>query len=264
MNIIAVDDEPLALKDLLRTLQSVRPNCTPTSFATPREALAYAEENSVDVAFIDIEMPGMSGLDLAKRLKELHPAVHIVFVTSYEKYAIDAFALHATGYLLKPVQAADLEREMTFMYGCDAHEAHVRIRTFGGFEAFVNGTPLTFKRSKTTELLALLVDRRGAGVTAREACAVLWEDRPHNASQRSYYQSLVADLRSTLAAQADHVLVKTWNNLSIDPNAVDCDCYRFLDGDPIAVNAYCGSYLPAYSWAEFSSGAFRSRFQNRP
>lgn len=259
MNMIIVDDESLALKDLVRALRVVRPGCDPAEFPTPRAALAHAKGNPVDVAFLDIEMPGMSGLTLAKKLKDLQPEARIVFVTSYEQYAVDAFALHATGYLLKPVQESELERELTFIYEQRPRNerGRMRVQTFGGFAAFVDEAPLAFKRSKTKELLALLVDRRGAGVTAREACAVLWEDEPCTASQRSYYQSLVADLRSTLAAAgAGSVLAKTWNSLAIDPSAIDCDSYRFLDGDPAAVNAYCGAYLPSYSWAEFSAGAF--------
>ena len=75
-------------------------------------------------------------------------------------------------------------------------------------------------------------------------------DRPCTASQRSYYQSLVADLRATLeGAGAGGALAKSWNSLAIDPDALDCDSYRFLDGDPEAVNSYRGAYLPSYSWA---------------
>lgn len=264
MNIIAVDDEPLALKDLVRAVRVVNPGCEPIGFPTPRAALAHAQDNPVDAAFLDIEMPGTNGLSLAKKLKDLQPDMHIVFVTSYEQYAVDAFALHATGYLLKPVDADDLERELTFVYDHlpRGERSRVRIRTFGGFEVLVDGEPLAFKRSKTKELLALLVDRHGASVTAREACATLWEDAPCNASQRSYYQSLVADLRSAFAAaRADEVVVKAWNSLAIDPSAVDCDSYRFLEGDPAAVNSYRGTYLPAYSWAELSTGAFLSRLR---
>lgn len=264
MNIIVVDDEPLALKDLVRALRSVRPGCEPHGFSTPRAALAHAQEHVADAAFLDIEMPGMSGLTLAKKLKDAQPDLHIVFVTSYEQYALDAFAVHATGYLLKPVQESELERELTFVYGHRPAptRALIRVRTFGGFEAFASGEPLAFKRSKTKELLALLVDRRGAALTSREACAVLWEDEPCTASQRSYYQSLVADLRATLeGAGAGGALAKSWNSLAIDPDALDCDSYRFLDGDPEAVNSYRGAYLPSYSWAEFSTGLFHSRLR---
>ena len=257
MNIIAVDDEPLALDDLMRSLRAARPDCAPLAFPNAHDALCHVEQEPVDVAFLDIEMPGMNGLALAKHFKELQPNMHIVFVTSYEQYALDAFALHATGYLLKPLKADELERELTFAYdhGARNNRVRVRIQTFDGFEVFVDGTPLSFKRSKAKELLALLVDRRGTSVTTREACAILWEDAPYGASQRSYFQSIVADLRSTLAAaHVEDIIIKTWGNLALDTRAVDCDIYRFFDGDPIAVNAYRGSYLPAYPWAEFSMG----------
>ena len=71
----------------------MQPDCEPIEFSTPRAALAHAQGCPVDVAFLDIEMPGMSGLSLAKRLKDAQPDMHIVFVTSYEHYALDAFAL---------------------------------------------------------------------------------------------------------------------------------------------------------------------------
>ena len=143
-----------------------------------------------------------------------------------------------------------------YNHGPKGDRPRVRIQTFDGFEVYVDETPVSFKRSKTKELLALLVDRRGTSVTTREACAILWEDAPYGASQRSYFQSVVADLRSALAAvHADDIIIKTWGNLALDIRAVDCDVYRFLDGDPVAVNAYRGSYLPAYSWAEFSTAS---------
>lgn len=274
MNVIAVDDEQLALKDLMRALEKAMPDGASHGFSSSRRALEYAENADVDVAFLDIRMPGMNGLELAKRLKELQPEMHIIFVTSYDEYAIDAFSLHATGYLLKPVNMDELVRELTFA-GERMGEAHarddgrasggcsrVRVQTFNGFEVFVDEKPLSFKRSKTKELLALLIDRRGASITTREACAVLWEDAPYNASQRSYFRSLVADLRSTLASvHAEDVVVKQRDSLAIDPGAVDCDVYHFLDGDPIAVNSYKGSYLPSYSWAEFSLNRVDSPYE---
>lgn len=260
MNIIAVDDEPLALKDLARMLKEAAPSCDPHPFNTSRAALDYARAEKVDAAFLDIEMPGRNGLALAKGIKDAWPDAHIVFVTSYERYALDAFALHATGYLLKPVRIEELRRELTFVY---AHaprtdERKPFVRTFGGFEVLVDGDPLVFRRAKAKELLALLVDRRGCGMSMREACAALWEDEPHSLTQKSYYQTVVASLRSTLeAAGVGSLLVKSWNSLAVDPDAFDCDSYRFMDGDPLAVNAYRGDYLPSYSWAEFSTGMLR-------
>lgn len=262
MHVIAVDDEPLALSSLARTLREAVPSCTLDEFSLPEEAVEHACAHEVDVALLDIEMPGMTGIECARRLKSVRPDVKIVFVTSYDHYALEAFSVHATGYLLKPVACGDLLRELTFAYGCgiERPEALLRVQTFGGFEAWAHGRRLVFKRAKSKELLALLVDKHGAGVSAREASAVLWEDEPYTQTRRSYYQTVVAGLRKTLqAAGASDVLVKSWNSLAVDVDRIDCDSYRFAQGDPIAVNGYRGDYLPAYSWAEFSVGLLEQR-----
>lgn len=267
MRIIAVDDEALVLADLMRALEREALRCALRGFSMPDAALAFAREHAVDAAFCDIEMPGMNGIAFAKALKDIHPDAHIVFVTSYEHYMRDAFAIHATGYLLKPVDSAELRRELAFIHDHIPHREarrRVEVATFGGFEVKVDGAPLVFKRSKSKELFALLVDRRGAGISGREACDALWEGEPYGASQRSYYQTIAADLRSTLvAAGVGDILVKAWNSLAINPDAIDCDLYRFLEGDSVAVNAYRGSYLPAYAWAEFSIGGIERAWRRR-
>lgn len=254
MNYIAVDDEPHALEDLAEAFHEAAPEETLVRFLKPGLALQYARANRVDVAFIDIVLRSMNGLVLAEKLKDTLPNIHIIFVTSHEQYAVSAFQLHAAGYLTKPVTGENIARELTFIYGGLSVAAHkkVRVQTFGGFVVYVNEKPLDFRRSKTTELLAYLVDRHGAPVTTREACAVIWEDKPYDTAQKNYFQSLLLDLRTTLREHgALSILVHRRNNLAIAPEQLDCDSYRFLDGDPWAINRYRHDYLPDYSWAEF-------------
>ena len=169
MTYIAVDDEPFALEDIADALREAVPEVALHSFTSPGRALEYAESAPVDVAFLDIELGSMSGLVLAKKLKDLCPEIHIIFVTSHEQYAVKAFQLHATGYLMKPATAEDIRRELTFLYGESETRRRICVQTFGGFEVYVDGTALSFGRAKAKELLAYLVDRRGAGVTTREA-----------------------------------------------------------------------------------------------
>ena len=156
----------------------------------------------MDVAFLDIELGSMSGLVLAKQLKEIQPELHIIFATSHEQYAVKAFQLHATGYLMKSGTAVDLRRELTFLYGDVAPCKRIRVQTFGGFEVFVVGRPLTVKRAKSQELLACLIDWRGASVTAADACAALWGDAYIEAGKMDYYRTVVKGLRG--AQRADH------------------------------------------------------------
>lgn len=253
MNFLAVDDETLCLDDLRLALEKLRPGCVCACYTSPAEALEHARRHPLDAALLDIELGSMSGLALAQQLKDIQPSVHIIFVTGHEKYAVQAFALHANGYLLKPVSLDDLRRELTFLYGEPPATAPVRVQTFDGFEVFVGGKPLVFGRAKSKELLACLVDRRGAGLTTREACSLLWEDGEYNISRKNYFQTLVHDLRRTLRqAGVESILVRTHNSIAIHPEAIDCDSYRFLDGDVRAVNSYRHNYLPGYSWAEFS------------
>lgn len=257
MRFLAVDDEDLALQNLMDAIREAAPTCELTGFTSPREAAAYARANTLDVAFLDIELGSANGLTFAKELKELQPNLRIIFVTSYDQYAVDAFAVRATGYLLKPVTSEDIRRELTFAYGAPPRAAQVRVQTFGGFDVFADGKPLVFNRAKAKELLALLVDRRGNVVTTREACAVLWEDRPYTRLQKNYFQTVVSDLRATLRdAGMEDILVKSRNALSIAPAKLDCDSYRFLDGEVRAINSYRGVYMRSYSWAEFRIGEF--------
>lgn len=261
MKYIAVDDEPFALKDLEEALREAEPDCTLSGFTSPSKALFYAGNAPVDVAFLDIELGSMNGLVLAKKLKDIHPQAHIIFVTSHEQYAVRAFQMHATGYLMKPATAEDIRRELTFLYGEIPTVKRVRVQTFGGFEVFVDGVPLQFGRSKAKELLAYLVDRHGASVTGGEICAILWEDAAHNAAQKSYLRTLLAELRTTLReAGAGNILRKGFDSFAVVPDLLDCDCYRFLEGDPQAVNSYRHDYMPCYSWGEFSIAALEEKF----
>lgn len=258
---LAVDDEPRALRDVCEALKEAIPDCELVAFSSPAKALEYGKTNPVDVAFLDIEMGRTSGLVLAKRFKDLNPDIHIIFVTSYEKYAVDAFRIHATGYLMKPVRADDIQRELTFIYGdsLTQESKKIRIQTFGGFDIYVNNELLSFKRSKSKELLAYLVDRRGLSITIREACDILFEDGTYDISRKNYFQTIIAELQSVLKnAGAEHILLKKRNSFAIDTTTFECDSYRFMEGDPIAVNNYRRDYMTCYSWAVFTMGIMDS------
>lgn len=255
MEFLIIDDQPFCLEDLQNVLETVSPGCICTCFTSSEQALECARSRSFHVAFLDIKLDGADGLVLAKQLKDLQPDLHIIFVTGYEKYAVSAFAMHASGYLLKPATPDEVRRELTFLYGESALTHPIQVRTFGGFEVIVDGKPLVFTRAKSKELLACLIDRRGAGLTTREACSLLWEDGVYNVARKNYFQTIVHDLRQTLKdAGIESLLVKTRNQIAIRAEELDCDSYRFLDGDPVAINNYRHNYLPSYSWAEFTVG----------
>jgi len=108
MKAIVVDDEYLALKSMVRMLNRFEVEVA-GAFQDPREALQRQVELDADVAFVDIEMPELNGLELAARMQSVQPRLNIVFVTAYEQYALEAFELAAIDYLLKPLQLKRLE-----------------------------------------------------------------------------------------------------------------------------------------------------------
>ena len=164
---------------------------------------------------------------------------------------MQAFQIHATGYLLKPFSQEDVMRELTFIYG-EQKKVHIRAQTFGGFEIFVDGQPVKFSRAKAKELLAFLIDRKGTSVTTAEAYAVLFENAEDTVSGKSYFRNIVRDLKNSLkTVHAEEILLRSFNSLAIVPDKIECDYYQFLKGDPIAVNQYRNDYMPQYSWAEF-------------
>jgi len=258
MKIIAVDDEPLALRGLVQEIKKVLPECDVAGFTDSSEALTMLSKDSLapDVAFLDIEMPGINGLYLAKRFKDIYPKTNIIFVTSYSQYAMDAHSLHASGYLMKPVLAEDIRKELDDLRNpVSAISSRVRIQTFGNFDIFVDDAPLAFYRAKAKEALAYIVSKNGGSVTVAELATVIWEARDYNRSLQNQMQTVISDMMSTLRkAGAGDIIIKKRNNISIDVTKVDCDYYRFLKGDSAAVNAYMGGFMSNYSWAEMITG----------
>ncbi len=248
---IAVDDEILMLGALVAAINASPDITKIAKFSNCDEALDFVKENSVDIAFLDINMRGMGGLALAEKILGVCPDCKIVFCTGYEEYAIPAFKLHASGYLMKPVSAKDVQGEIDNIKGIRQKEKPLSVKCFGNFEVYAKGEKLTFKRSKTKELFAYLVDRNGAGVTVAEIGAMLWESDVEQKNQ-NYIHQLFRDLRQTLEAVGMGDIFERNNYLySINPKKIDCDYFNYLkNGKP----EFIGEYMSQYSWAEDTCG----------
>ena len=274
MNVLALDDEQLALATLTRELKEVFEDADVKECSNADEAIRYAQlliaaGQTLDYAFCDIQLPEISGLEVAKMLKSYFPRLKLFFCTAYSQYAIDAFGMKAKGYLLKPIRAKDVIEVLDEMVADWKDEPSggkrdIRVQTFGDFEVFVDGKPLAFKRSKAKELLAYLVDRKGAGVSTERIASILFENQAYDKSIKNEVTRIVSFLRADLkSAGIEDILVKSWNSLAIDTSKIKCDAYDYENGDILAVNAYGGDYMYGYEWAEFSVGVFESIKQQR-
>lgn len=283
MRILIVDDEKMVLEESKEIVKSVRPDdeviCTDKSI----QALDIIKQAHIDVALLDIEMPGMDGLTLAKKIKETDPDTNIIFVTAYSKYAVDAFGMYVSGYLLKPLQEKDIETALNNlripirtaedlsennsdksvvsdspraldlqMASDDVRKKLIRIQCFGNFEVYKGNEIIQFPRAKAKELFAYLVSINGDVANTSQLCTILWEDSALQDKNRHYLRNLLADLKKTFKAYGvQDVLIVKRNQFAIATDKVDCDYYRFQQKDAVAVNEYRGEFMKQYAWAEF-------------
>ncbi len=258
MNTLAVDDRLSSAQKVAKLMEGIDPEGCHLAGADPAQLISSVEDNKPDIVWLDIEMPGMNGLEMAAIIKQVSPDSNIVFVTGYPEYALDAFGMHVSGFVTKPAtkeklidEIDNLRRPLQTM-----QRSAVRVQCFGNFEVFVNESIMKFTRSLSKEAMAYLVDRRGAGCTVSEICSVLWEDRQADKKLKAQCRVVMGSLKNDLAALGvEDILVKNWNTWGIDASRINCDYYDFLKKDSIAVNSFRGEYMAQYSWAEMTVGS---------
>ena len=249
---IEVDDERPMLQALTEAVCASPDIRQVHSFSSCSAALAWLETGSADVAFLDISMRGIGGLALAEKIGQMQPDCKIVFCTGYEQYALDAIQLRCSGYLIKPITSQAVQKELDHIKSQITTEKVLTVKCFGTFEVFCKGQALSFKRTKAKELLAVLVDRNGAGMTGKQICAVLWPEDSDDTKNMDYFRHLMRDLRSALeSVGAERVLCQEQYQYRIDPAQIDCDYHSYLQtGKP----TFFGEYMSQYSWAETTCG----------
>lgn len=255
MIIYAIDDEENALAYIIRKIKAAEPDAEVIGFNSSSEALEAAKERAFDVAFMDIQMPGITGIDLAKKFKKLNPNSNMVFVTGYSEYTMDAFSVDASGYLLKPATKDQVRHALdNLRYPITVSGGpKVCAQCFGDFELFVDGVPVHFKYNKSKEVLAYLVDRKGAQCSNGEVIIHLWED---DEDHSAYYRSLMKDIQDTLRELGvEDIFDRQRAGASVITDKIRCDYYDYLAGKAEGINAYKGEYMMQYSWAEETGAA---------
>ena len=114
MKVVCVDDHSVMLKGTKQSVEQILPEASIVAFANANEALAFVKENGCDILIAEIELSGMDGLTLAKRVKKLNSKVNIIFLTvcDEKEYAKEVLKIKPSGYLLKPANREQLETEL--------------------------------------------------------------------------------------------------------------------------------------------------------
>lgn len=258
-------DEPAAW------LRAEYPRLEVRQFSTAAEALAFVDSSTetrpVDILIAETVLADGCGLCLAAELRARYPGLPVIFLTSHEEHAVRAFAIRATGYLLKPASRERLAAEVDYAMATPALRSTVPARavTFGNFSLSVDGREVTFRRAKARELLAYLVDRQGNVATRAQVFATLWEEGEYDRSRQKQLDVIVRSLRQTLEEYGIGDLLEVNHGLlRIRPELLDCDLYRFLSGEADAIRRFRGEYMSAYSWATYTEAYLERKANGEP
>ena len=248
MRVLVVEDEIILLEQLTNRIRETLPDSEIVSVDNADDALAALHQEAIDIAFLDIMIGDMTGVDLAKRIKAVYPCCDIVFCTGYSDYAPQAFELGASDYLLKPVTAEKIEHAISQLRHTPIYmgaKQGLYIQCFGDFEVFYDGDPVASFTKRSKELLAYLVNKEGILCPTSEIDNVLFRG-----GSDSYLRVAKKDLKAILRDKGqESLLVSGWGVLGINRKEVRCDYYDYLDGKPGALNLYKGAYMSQYEWA---------------
>ena len=259
MIVFIIDDEYLSLKVNERVVrESIGEENVIVTFKKGGDALKAVLLKGIrpDVVFSETELPDMNGMELAKKIKSHIPEVYVIFVTEYAQYALDAFRMHADGYVLKPLGKENVENELSNIGLIRKNEKKkLRVQCFGYFEVYWKDRPLHFERKKTKELFAYLVDRRGNLCTAEEIITDLWDGETDMTKAKSNLRQLISDLKHTFSELGmENVIIRYSGELALCTDMFECDYYDVISRKKKLQDVFDGEYMSQYSWGKETEG----------
>ena len=252
MRAIIVDDEPLMLKRFVRLSADIADLNIIGQFESARKALDFAAEHQFETAFLDVAMPIINGIELAKELRKIRPDIIIVFVSAYDDYLWDFNQIDGDYYIIKPYNKETLERTMKRLrLLVQRQQKDLFIQTFGRFLVLRNGKPVPLS-GKPKEILALIVTRRGKEISNEEIYSTIWEDRPYGNVEMTVYYNAIRKLKQVLKEEnLEGLLISTQRGQLVNTALFDCDYYAWQDKNMGERDRFEGEFMSEYSWGEY-------------
>ncbi|WP_100486719.1 response regulator [Sporolactobacillus pectinivorans] len=280
MKAIVVDDEKLACKQLSKMLQETGVFEMIRTYTDPEEACTEVTDTKPDAAFLDIEMPEMSGMDLAELLQMANKNIQIIFTTAYDDFAIKAFELNAIDYLLKPIMKDRLRRTIgRLVKNIESNSSELAlpkesfgIECFGGLKFYrINGhskkyISVKWRTSKARELYAYLLSEHDRFISKDTLIDLLWpEADPVKGSTQLYttiyqirklmeklpfhHRIVKNDIGYSLSLAGTPVDAEEWEKALAQLSMIDASNYKeHIRMFKIYRNHYFEEY--GYLWAE--------------
>lgn len=252
MRAIIVDDEQIMLRSFMRLSQGIPNLDVIAQFENPEEALLFAQNNPVELAFLDIKMPGINGIDLAVKLRDIYPNILIVFISAYDEYIRDSNLIGGDYYIVKPYKKETIEMTMKKMQVfAQRFHKEIYIQMFGRFNVLKNGEPVPL-RGKAKEILALVATRCGKEISNEEIYSVIWEGREYSNIKMKVYYNALKRLKEILEAEGISKLLRsTPRGQMLNTDIVECDYYAWKNHKANANDKFEGEFLSEYSWGEY-------------
>lgn len=263
MKAIIVDDEVIMLRSFMRLSSGINGLNVVEQFSYPEDALEYVEQHKVDLAMLDVRMPGMSGIELAKKLRELRPEILIVFISAYDEYIRDSNLIGGDYYIVKPYKRETIEMMVQKMLLLSQRlHKEIYMQMFGRFTVLREGKPIPLS-GKAKEILALVASRRGKEISNEEIYSTLWEGREYSNYHMKVYYNALKRLKDLLEEEnLSNLLISTSRGQMINTAMFDCDYYAWQDDDMEKRDRFEGEFLSEYSWGEYLLAEIMNDFDN--
>ncbi|MCR5402319.1 MAG: response regulator [Butyrivibrio sp.] len=257
---LAVDGNMEDLAVISGILLEIDPDGNHIKVETGEKALGVAAHYQIDIVFLEADLPDGDGIGIAEKILIRQPETNIVFITRNPDCAVRAFDIYASAYLMKSVTEQDIRRTIRNLRYPIKHQnedtKRLQVRCFGTFEAYVNGIPLTFERTKTKQLLAYLIDRQGDICDIQQMVCALWPESDGGPAATNYLRRLMSDLQSVLSVHGvGEAVIRYRGKMGINKDLVDCDYYDYITGKPDAASSFKGEYMSQYSMGEMTLAA---------
>ncbi len=229
MKIIIVDDEIAALHLFLDKIIN-KTDITYQFFKDDMNSIIeYVKNNDVSLAFLDIYMPNINGIDVARNLIKVNPNIKIVFVTGFivKNEELEDIKDNVIGIINKPIKEVELEK---YLYEIAKVEKKLVVNMYGSFDCFINGRVVSFSSAKSKELFALLLALNGKSLDMNLAITYLWPDKEIEKA-KILYRDAVWRLRHTLKEIDFNCVIFARALLQLNKEGIDCDYWNDINNN---------------------------------
>lgn len=252
MRAILVDDEPIMLKSFMRNSAGIPELNVIAQFQNAEDALTFAGESTFELALLDVRLPQMNGIELAVKLREIHPELLVVFISAYDEYVRDSNQIGGDYYIVKPYKKETIEmmvKKMSLL--CKRLQKDVYLQMFGRFNVLNKGVPVQLS-GKAKEVLALIACQRGKEISNEEIFSTIWENREYSHEHMKTYYNAMRRLKGTLSEEGIGDLIRsTPRGQMLNTDICDCDYFAWQDKNPDSRVRFEGEFLSEYTWGEY-------------